>query len=116
MPLAIEILLAAMVLTAAVYDLRWRRIPNWLVLAGMISGIGLNSFLLEREGLVLALEGLGLAMLVYFPMYLLRAMGAGDVKLMMAVGAMVGWRAWFVVFVLSAIIGGVVVDCLCVVL
>jgi prepilin peptidase CpaA len=33
-------------------------------------------------------------------------MGAGDVKLMAAVGALVGWRDWFGTFLITAIIGG----------
>jgi prepilin peptidase CpaA len=106
--LAIEVVLAALVLAGALYDLRWRRIPNWLVLAGAILGIGLNSFLFELPGLRSALLGLGLAFLVYFPLYLLRAMGAGDVKLMMAIGSLVGPGNWFRIFILSALAGGVI--------
>jgi prepilin peptidase CpaA len=49
---------------------------------------------------------MGLAFLVYFPLYLLRGMGAGDVKLMAAVGALMGPANWFVIFLLSSILGG----------
>jgi prepilin peptidase CpaA len=86
--LVIKVVLLALVLTAAFYDLRWRRIPNWLVLAGVLLGFGLNGFLsgAPLRGLLQALLGFGLASLVYFPLYVIRAMGAGDVKLMMAVG------------------------------
>jgi prepilin peptidase CpaA len=77
-------------------------------LSGVIAGIGLNWFLLEVPGLELSLLGLALALAIYFPMYLLRAMGAGDVKLMMAIGALVGWRIWLVIFILTGISGGVI--------
>jgi prepilin peptidase CpaA len=107
-PRAVQIVLLVLVFTAAYLDLRWRRIPNWLVLSGAVAGIGLNWFLLELDGLKLALMGLGLAMLIYFPLYLLRAMGAGDVKLMMAVGALVGWRIWLTIFILTGISGGII--------
>jgi len=50
---------------------------------------------------------MGLAFLVYFPLYLLRGMGAGDVKLMAAVGALMGPVNWFWIFVISNILGGV---------
>jgi prepilin peptidase CpaA len=47
------------------------------------------------------------ALLVYFPLYVLRAMGAGDVKLMAALGAIVGAADWFGIFVLTGIFGGI---------
>lgn len=96
-----------MVVVAAVTDLRSRRIPNWLSLSGVLAGIVLNSFLnVDRYNWRTALLGLGLAFAVYFPLYLLRGMGAGDVKLMAAVGALMGPANWFAIFLLSNILGG----------
>jgi len=92
---------------AAIYDIRYRRIPNWLVLTGILLGVGLNTFLFEWAGLRFSLLGFGVAFLIYFPLYLLRGMGAGDVKLMASVGAMVGWANWVAVFLITAILGGV---------
>lgn len=108
MPRAVQIVLVVLVAAAAFFDIRSRRIPNWLTLAGVLLGIGLNWFLLETDGLELSLLGFAVASAVYFPMYLLRAMGAGDVKLMMAVGTLAGWRIWLVIFILTGIIGGVI--------
>ncbi len=113
MPPVTKILLLLLVIPAAVFDYRQRRIPNWLVLAGIISGLAMNVFLLydnpsPMTGLWFSLEGLGLALLVYFPLYILRGMGAGDVKLMAAVGAIVGWVLWLWVFFFTAILGGLV--------
>ena len=45
-------------------------------------------------------------MLIYFPLYLLRAMGAGDVKLMAAIGAIVGAANWLGILVLTSVFGG----------
>lgn len=107
LPLVLRAVLVIIVVTAAIYDLRFRRIPNWLVLAGLVLGFGLNSFLFELGGLATAAKGFGIALLIYFPLYLLRAMGAGDAKLMAAVGAIVGgWGNWIVLFVATAVIGG----------
>jgi prepilin peptidase CpaA len=102
-------MLAAMVLVAAIYDWRFRRIPNWLTLSGVLVGIGVNWFLYWDQVRYprTALLGLGLAFLIYFPLYLIRGMGAGDVKLMAAVGAIVGPANWFGIFVLSNILGGI---------
>jgi len=101
------VLLLIVVLAAAVYDVRYRRIPNWLSLSGILLGLALNAFLYRGwPGLRLSLQGLALGFGVYFMLYALRAMGAGDVKLMGAVGAIVGWRDWFGTFLITAIIGG----------
>src|SRR5579864_198684 len=113
LPPVLQVVLVLVVGTAAVYDLKFRRIPNRLVLVGLVLGIGLNPILYEWmglgwwDGLKLSGLGLGLAFLIYFPLYLLRAMGAGDVKLMAAVGSIVGPGNWIVLFVVTAILGGV---------
>jgi len=116
-PPGVEAILLTLVLAAAVYDVRYRRIPNWLTAGGVLVGLAMNAFLGDWRtptpansqiwpGLRFALAGLGIAFGVYFALYALRAMGAGDVKLMAAVGAMVGWQDWFGIFVFTAIIGG----------
>jgi len=107
LPLVVRAVLVVIVVTAAIYDLRYRKIPNWLVLTGLVLGFGLNTFLFELTGLTNSALGMGLALLIYFPLYLLRAMGAGDAKLMAAVGSIVGWGNWLAIFVATAVIGGV---------
>jgi prepilin peptidase CpaA len=106
-PAIIQIVLALIVVAAAMFDFRYRRVPNWLTLSGVIVGIGLNFFLFETEGLLDSLKGLGLAFLIYFPLYLLRGMGAGDVKLMAAVGSIVGWKNWLGILVITSLMGGI---------
>ena len=113
MPPVSKVILLLLVLPAAVFDYRERRIPNWLVLTGLLVGTAMNSFLTYdtpsmTAGLLFSLEGLGLAFLVYFPLYLLRGMGAGDVKLMAAVGAIVGPALWLWVLFFTAVLGGIV--------
>ncbi len=106
-PLAIRVLLAAIVVVAAVFDVRHNRVPNWLTVPGVLLGVALNAFLFEAAGLWYSLKGLALAFGVYFVLYLLRGMGAGDAKLMTAIGAAAGWQNWLGIFFLTAIIGGV---------
>jgi prepilin peptidase CpaA len=108
MPPIINLVLLALVLIAGVTDIKTRRIPNWLVLTGLCIGIALNSLLFEWAGLKLSLSGAGLAFAVYLVFYLLRAMGAGDVKLMAAIGALVGPKSWLLILFFTAIAGGVV--------
>ncbi len=93
-------------MVAAVYDGRYRRIPNWLTLAGWMAGVGLNVWLSGWTGLRAALLGFALAFAVYLPLYLLRGVGGGDVKLMGAVGAITGPSAWLSIFVITALLGG----------
>jgi prepilin peptidase CpaA len=106
-PFAIRILLVLLVLTASIFDIRKHRIPNWLTIAGVITAIALNAFLFETAGLWYSIKGLLLAFAVYFVLYLLRGMGAGDVKLMAAVGAASGPLNWLGILFLTAIIGGI---------
>jgi prepilin peptidase CpaA len=108
-----EILLGILVAIAALYDVRYRRIPNWLVLAGIIVGLAWNTLSsgglsLGDPGLLRAAEGLGLGFALYFPLYLIRGRRAGDVKLLAAVGAITGPGNCFWVFLLTAILGGLI--------
>lgn len=87
-------------------DWRVRRIPNWLTVSGFFLGIILNSIFGGWRGALGSLEGAGLALGLLLPLVLLRGFGAGDWKLMGAVGALMGWRAMLVVLVVSCLITG----------
>lgn len=104
---SIQILVAAIVLVAAATDLRSRRIPNWLTLSGVCAGLLMNYFISGLPGIRTSLSGMLLGFGAYFVLYCLRAMGAGDVKLMAAVGAIVGPANWVAVFIATAVAGGV---------
>jgi prepilin peptidase CpaA len=100
------ILLAALVVIAAGFDLRTRRIPNWLCAAGFVGGFACQIALYRWMGVRGAILGAGLALLIYIPLFALRAVGGGDVKLMTAVGAIAGPAAWLAIFIVTAIVGG----------
>jgi prepilin peptidase CpaA len=99
--------LLALTVTAAVTDVRSRRIPNWLTLSGVIAGFLLNMALGGTSGLKLAATGFGLALLIHVPLFALRVTGGGDVKLMAAAGAILGPRHFLELFILAALAGGV---------
>lgn len=82
--------LIAITLIAAIVDFRTQKIPNWLTVTQIFAGITLHSLMTGWGGAKLALEGAGLALGVMLPLVLLRAIGAGDWKLMGAVGAFLG--------------------------
>src|ERR1700688_3094265 len=71
-------------------DLRWRRIPNWVTVPGLLVGVTANTVLSGRAGLKSSLLGAGLGLLLLLPFVLLRSLGAGDWKLAGALGAFVG--------------------------
>ena len=107
-PQKVVMVLLVVLLTAATFDVLYRRIPNWLTVSGVLLGVAMNALIGTPEaGLAFSLVGLAVAFGIYAALYAIRAMGAGDVKLMAAVGALVGWERWFGIFFITAIIGGV---------
>jgi prepilin peptidase CpaA len=86
----IWMLTLALTFLAALLDWRSRRIPNWLTVPGLLSGVVVHALIGGWHGTLFALEGAGLALLILLPLVMLRALGAGDWKLMGAVGAFVG--------------------------
>lgn len=98
--------LALLLGAAAWSDIRSHRIPNVLVLLGLITGLLLQMSAEGMPGLVRALLGMVVGFLVLMPFYLLRTLGAGDVKLMAAVGALMGPAEIVGVFLATLLAGG----------
>jgi prepilin peptidase CpaA len=97
----------ALTLSAAMLDWRSRRIPNWLTVPGLLCGVTLHTVLNGWQGMRFALEGAALALVILLPLVLLRALGAGDWKLMGAVGAFLGWKLFLFVLVGSIFASGI---------
>lgn len=83
------IALAILLTLAAVCDIRSQRIPNLLVLTGLGLGLAWHIWRGGGPGLLWSLEGLAVACCLLLP-YALGGLGAGDVKLLGAVGALMG--------------------------
>jgi prepilin peptidase CpaA len=97
----------ALAFIAAVWDIKQRRIPNWLTYSGIGLGVVLRGLLFGWKGLGSAAQGCLFAGGIMFVFFAVRAMGAGDVKLMAAIGSLVGPRQSVVVLLATAICGGV---------
>jgi prepilin peptidase CpaA len=97
----------AMTFSAALLDWRSRRIPNWLTVPGLLIGVGTHSMLTGWHGTLFALEGAALALILLLPLVLLRALGAGDWKLMGAVGAFLGPMLFLFVLLGSIFASGI---------
>jgi len=82
--------LLALLAAAAWVDARNSRIPNVLVFSGAALGMAMSTLLPDGQGGLDSVEGLVVGLLLLLPLYLLRAMCAGDVKLMAMVGAFLG--------------------------
>jgi prepilin peptidase CpaA len=88
-------------------DWRSARIPNWLTIPGLLIGIVANTVLAGKAGLWIALEGAGLALGILLPFVLLRGLGAGDWKLMGALGALLGPGPVLVVLFGTVVLTGI---------
>lgn len=89
-------------------EIRERRIPNWLTLGAMALGLGAAAIEGGGEGLVDSVLGLALAGGLFLPFCLLGVVGGGDMKLMAAVGAIVGWPMSLRVVCDTCIAGGLI--------
>lgn len=100
-----------MLLLAVITDLSARKIPNLLVLFGLVASLLLQSMTSEGAGWLNWLTGVAVAFACFIPLYLLRAMAAGDVKLMMAVGGFLGYPLIITAVTYSYLAGGVIAIC-----
>ena len=99
--------LVLMVTIAAIYDIQFRRIPNRLILTGLTLGliihITFNEFYGFKSWGYGMLTGFGL----FLPLYALKAMGAGDVKLMAMAGSFLDAGSAIGVVLTTLVVGGV---------
>lgn len=92
---------------AVAWDLRQGRIPNRLTYGSLVLGLVLRVILGGWRG---ALDGLMAGLVgggVFFLLFLVRGMGAGDVKLMTAIGMWAGLRHVVAIMLVTAIAGGI---------
>jgi len=96
----------ALTLSAAFLDWRSRRIPNWLTVPGVLLGVVAHTIISGWHGTLFAIEGAALALILLLPPVLTRLLGAGDWKLMGAVGAFLGPQLTLVVLLGSLLASG----------
>lgn len=99
------------VVVATITDLHSRRIPNWLVLPFMVTGIAVSGWFHGWHGVGQSLSGLALGGVLFGVLCLMGGMGMGDVKLCAAIGAWIGPSQLVVALVVTAFAGGVMALC-----
>ena len=102
----IIVLLAFLLGTAVMTDLRLSRIPNWLTFPAMTIALGAHMWTNGVAGLFFSLTGLGAGFALFLIIYLAGHIGAGDVKLMAAVGALMGPYGALLSGMLAMVVGG----------
>jgi prepilin peptidase CpaA len=100
-------LLIPLAVVITYYDGRYRRIPNPFVLAALVGGVIINALANGLPGVVTSLEGCALAFALMLVLHIFGAMGAGDVKLFAAIGAIIGAPLVVPTFVVVVLTGGV---------
>src|SRR5262245_22579524 len=102
-----HVILLVLVGIAAAIDVRTRRIPNVLSLGGVAGAIAYQTWVNGIPGLGQSAAGWAVGIALFMPLYVLKGMGAGDVKLLGMVGAWLGpWGALYSALY-SAFAGGV---------
>jgi prepilin peptidase CpaA len=94
-------------LVAAAWDLATRRIPNELTFGAALAGLCVHAYVAGWSGAGLSLAGWLVGVAFFFPFFALGGMGAGDVKLLGAIGAWLGPAETVWVALFSGMAGGV---------
>ena len=98
-------LIILLILSSAT-DLRYRKIPNLFTFPSLFIALLVYSFVGGVEGFLFSLHGLAAGFIIFFLPFAIGGMGAGDVKLMCAVGAVIGFSHTVVSILFITIVGG----------
>ena len=103
----VVIILFSILIIASISDLFYKKIPNWLTFPSLVCGIFFQLILGGSDGLFSSLQGIAIGFVLTFILYLAGGLGAGDVKLMAAIGAFLGPKEIFLAFIFSSLLSGV---------
>ncbi|MEX1200217.1 MAG: prepilin peptidase [Methylophaga sp.] len=106
------LLLGLWLMVCAFVDLRWRKLPNWLTFGAYL--LAVLVFILMKQNLLgssinSSLWAWILALILTMPAYAFRWLGAGDVKMLSALGLMTGLHFMLMSFVIAGLIAGFLV-------
>ncbi|MDI7258521.1 MAG: A24 family peptidase [Thermodesulfobacteriota bacterium] len=96
-----------MLIIAVYTDIKHKKLPNYLTFPAMFIGLVCHLLSGGLSGLFFSITGLLLGIALLFLLYIIGGTGAGDVKLMGAVGALLGPKGVFIAFLATSIVGGI---------
>lgn len=103
-----DVILMIILIISFLTDLIQRKVLNIITFPSMIAGFIYHTFTNGWDGFLFCLSGFLLGFALLFIPFLMGGMGAGDVKLLAAVGALKGPTFVFYTFFFTALIGGVI--------
>lgn len=95
----------AFALTAAMGDARWRKIPRALTTTGLVTGLAFHVY---SGGFFSSLAACLIAFAIGITFFQLGAIGGGDVKLITALGAMLGLNRWLFAMEVAVLVAGLI--------
>ena len=101
------ILLLSILSISAIIDFRTQKIPNLITFPAIIIALLYHFLTNGIDGLIFSALGLAAGIGLLIIPYILGVSGAGDAKLMGAVGAIIGTKSVFIAFLFSALVGGI---------
>ena len=104
------LLLVIILLISGITDILYARIYNYITFPGIVMGLALSYHYNGTQGLIASGVGLLLCTGIFMFLYIWGGIGAGDAKLMMAIGAIAGYRLIFGFILYSAIAGGIMAN------
>jgi prepilin peptidase CpaA len=104
---SVHVIVVGVAVAAALWDVATRRIPNALTFGAALAALLVQAYVGGWSGAGMAAAGWAAGIAVFFPVFALGGMGAGDVKLLGALGAWLGPFAAVWVALYSGIAGGV---------
>jgi prepilin peptidase CpaA len=102
------ILIGLLTAVAFLTDIRHHIIPNWLTVCGVFAGLSYHSLLTGIDGFQFSICGLLFGLVLLFILYVFGALGAGDVKLFAAFGAIAGMEFVMISLIYSLLYSGLI--------
>ena len=99
--------LTVVLFIAAVMDIRVHKIPNWLTLPTILIALAGHTWSGGWQGFLFSIQGMALGLAILIVPYVIGGMGAGDAKLLGAVGGILGPGGVFTAFLFTAVVGGI---------